>query len=195
MNAFTAILVTPSAVTGESTPILARAAASRIPLSYYAATCAGFALLFVLPYALLIRAPWASSGRTLALAILAGLINMFLASFLLLSLLRKSSVHVVVPLANTAPFWGVVLSAGLLGEPSSALLFLAGTLVVLGASISFSSWRGMRRVCSGGDVLQALAVGLLLGLSNVALIKLCLERGSIPAVPQVVFVSIALVSW
>jgi len=182
-------------VAGGSTPPLVRAATNHITLPYYASVRAATALVCVVPYALLVHASWHVSAETLLLSIVAGFLNMFVGSLLLLSLIRKSSVHIVVPLANTAPFWGVVLSVLMLGEPASSSVFLAGALVALGACLLLGPSRREKKEFSAADVLQALAIGVLFGLSNVVLSKLCLERGMDPATLQVVFISTSLLSW
>lgn len=98
-------------------------------------------------------------------------------------------------LANTAPFWGVLTSVLILGEPMKPVLIAAALLVVTGAvflvnkrnskSISEFSWAG----------LPALGSGILWGFVETVPAKYCLTNGMSVMTFQLILIASSAIAW
>jgi len=153
------------------------------------------ALLFVIPFGLLTIGFPLPSFSLLVVAILGGILDSFVGTLLYMIALRASPAHEVVPLANTAPFWGVVAAVIFLGEPPRLVSFAAAALVILGAYF-LSSHRARTDTPVGhwGPWL-ALAAGAVWGIAEIVPTKYCLSRGMAPTTYQLMVVAASGAGW
>ena len=91
-----------------------------------------YGLLFIVPFALMTGGFTFGSVRLIGLAVGGGFLNAFLGNALFYYALSHGSMHESNVLAGINPFWGVVGSILLLGEPVRWTTFAAAILVVLG---------------------------------------------------------------
>ncbi len=153
------------------------------------------ALLFVVPFGLLTGGFAFPGTDLLIVAILGGIFDSFVGTLLYMMALRTSPAYEVVPLANTAPFWGVVAAVVFLGEPPRLASFLAAGLVIIGAYFLSS-----RRVRTDEPVSRfgpwlALAAGAMWGIAEIAPSKYCLTHGMATSTYQLMVVVGSAAGW
>jgi drug/metabolite transporter (DMT)-like permease len=102
-----------------------------------------------------------------------GVINWFVACELYFYLLNRGAVHMILPIANSHPVFGVLVSVLLLGEEPTLLIFVSVAFVALGAY-----FLAPRRKERDGwkDMLLAFTVAIMWG-SMIAPMKYCLNEG------------------
>jgi O-acetylserine/cysteine efflux transporter len=128
-------------------------------------------------------------------AISAGVGNAVVGTALFYYALSHGSMHETNILANTGPFWGVVASILVLGEPARPVTFAAGALVIAGTYF-LVRYRDLRQHGrSLGAVLAALAAGVLWGFTGAVPTKYCMEGGMNPMAFQFLFTGAAAVCW
>jgi len=153
------------------------------------------ALLFVIPFGLLTIGFPLPSFSLLVVAILGGILDSFIGTLLYMIALRTSPAHEVVPLANTAPFWGVVAAVVFLGEPPRLVSFAAAALVILGAYF-LSSHKGRTGIpVSRFGPWLALAAGAMWGIAEIVPTKYCLSQGMAPTTYQLMVVAASGAGW
>jgi len=152
-------------------------------------------LLFIVPFA------WATDGfvfgspLVVLVAAGGGLLNAFLGTALFYFALTHGSMHESNILANTSPFWGVVGSIAVLGEPARLVTFGGGALVIGGAYFL------VRRTGAGvgrhrlRPRLAAIATGVIWGFSTAVPTKFCMAHGMSPIAYQFLFSCSAAALW
>ncbi|HDL85536.1 MAG TPA: DMT family transporter [Candidatus Acetothermia bacterium] len=153
------------------------------------------ALLFVVPFGLLTGGFSFPGANLLIVAILGGVFDSFVGTLLYMIALRTSPAHEVVPLANTAPFWGVVAAVVFLGEAPRLVSFAAAGLVIGGAYFLSS-----HRVRTGAPISRfgpwlALTAGAVWGIAEIAPTKYCLSHGMAASTYQLMVVLASGVGW
>lgn len=153
------------------------------------------ALLFVVAFGLLTTGFPFPSFSLLVVAIFGGFLDSFVGTLLYMIALRTSPAHEAVPLANTAPFWGVVAAVVFLGEQPRLASFAAAVLVILGAYFLSS-----HRVRTGTPINRwgpwlALAAGAVWGIAEIAPTKYCLSHGMAPSTYQLMVVAASAFGW
>jgi len=127
---------------------------------------------------------------------LAGVVDAFLGTGLLLYALRRTPGHQAVSLANTAPLWGVLASVLFLGDPARIPVLVAAVLVSVGAFLLVSRGAGRRSKSSRGmGTIAAVFTGIMWGIAETVLAKYCLDRGMSPAGLLIVFAATASFCW
>lgn len=195
MNALAIFLAIAAAIFWALTQVLTKTGLQRMDLISYASFRPLFALLFIVPYGLFVSEFHFVGPNFIGVAILSGIIDPFIGSFLYFFAIKKSSAHETASLANTAPFWGVVTAVLFLGERPRPVVFIAALLVVSGAYFLVT-----RRVTPSTNhslwgTLPALGAGVLWGVTETVPAKYCLNQGMSPVSYLLIMVSTAAVSW
>jgi len=154
-------------------------------------------LLFIVPFAFATRGFVFGAPILTLIAIGGSLLNAFLGNVLFFYALSHGSLHESTILSNTNPFWGVVSSVLVLGEPARLVTFGAGGLVIGGAYFLVRRTRqdataGRRSVLPR---LAALGAGMLWGFTSAVPTKYCLDHGMSPIGYQFLFTCGAAVWW
>ena len=153
------------------------------------------ALVFVVLFGLLTTGFPLPSLGLLMVAILGGVLDSFVGTLLYMIALRGSPAYEVVPLANTAPFWGVVAAVVVLGEAPRLVSFAAAVLVILGAYFLSSHRARMGVPISRFGPWLALAAGAVWGIAEIAPTKYCLSQGMAPSTYQLMVVAASGAGW
>lgn len=154
-------------------------------------------LLFIVPFALLTNSLTFASPVLILIALGGSLLNTFVGTALFYYALAHGSLHESTILSNTNPFWGVVSSVLVLGEPARWFTFGAGGLVIGGAYFLVRRGRGEanadgRRILAR---LAALGAGVLWGFTAAVPSKYCLAHGMSPIEYHFLFTCGATVWW
>ncbi len=153
-------------------------------------------LLFIVPFAFATRGFTFGAPILIPIAIGGSLLNAFFGNVLFFYALTHGSLHESTILSNTNPFWGVVSSVLVLGEPAKIITFGAGGLVIGGAYFLVrrtSEDAAERR--SMLPRLAALGAGMLWGFTTAVPTKYCLDHGMSPIGYQFLFTCGAAVWW
>jgi len=128
-------------------------------------------------------------------AALAGALDCFLGVLMFMLALKRISAHEAIPLANSAPMWGVVAAWLFLHEALLPVTLIAAALVVIGAYLFTARGRGGSTQMSPIGLALALGAGVSWGIAETVLTKYCLSQGMPPATFQLVMVLTAMVLW
>ena len=164
-------------------------------LSLFGFVRSASALLFVIPFGLLTTGFPLPSLSLLGVAILGGVLDSFAGTLLYMISLRTSPAYEVVPLANTAPFWGVVAAIVFLGETARFVSFVAAGLVIAGAYFLSSRRDRTDTMGSRYGPLFALAAGAVWGIAEIAPTKYCLSHGMAASTYQLMVVASSGLGW
>lgn len=161
----------------------------------FAAIRPWFGLLFVLPYAYLAATLDFGSAHLVAIAIGGSLLNAVLGTALFYYAITHAPLHQASILSNTGPFWGVLSSVLVLGEPARPVAFISALLIVGGTYFLIE-----RRQAGGKHphvlpLLAALGAGMLWGFASAVPAKYCLDNGMNPMAYHLLFTSGAGVLW
>ncbi len=157
--------------------VLAKIGLADMPLALFGFIRAAVTLVFVIPFGLL-GSGFHFPGLTLTvIAFLGGLSDSFVGTLLYMSALKNSPAYEAVPLANTAPFWGVIAAVLFLGEAPRFVAFAAAILVVLGAYFLVTRRDGVSTRATAWGPWLALAAGVVWGIAEIAPTKYCLSHG------------------
>lgn len=175
--------------------MLAKIGLTDMPLALFGFIRAAVTLVFVIPFGLL-GLGFHFPGLTLSvIAFLGGLLDSFVGTLLYMSALKNSPAYEAVPLANTAPFWGVIAAVLFLGEPPKFVAFAAAVLVVLGAYFLVTQRDGVSTRATAWGPWLALAAGVVWGIAEIAPTKYCLSHGMNPATYQLMVIVGAGCGW
>lgn len=149
-----------------------------------------FAMLFIIPYALLLEQISYGSLEIIALAAFAGFIAEFLGAELYFYIMKRSAAHRVIPAGNSDTLWATLIAISFFGEEARVVVFLAIALVIIGTfflaqedvSGSESKWRA--------GVVLAVLVAFLWGLS-LPITKYCMDNGMSSATVQIIRIAVA----
>lgn len=134
-----------------------------------------FALIFIIPYALLNKGTFNIGPDLLFFGALAGIFAEFIGVQIFFYIMNRSEAHMVIPISNTNMFWSIILAIIFLGEKPSLFVLLSAILIFVGiffsvsreGTISFSRWK---------MVILSLFVSFMWGAS-LLLTKYCLGNG------------------
>lgn len=189
------LLAVSSAALWGGGQVIAKRGLENTSLPLFGSVRSFSALLFVVPFGLLTMGFPIPSLSLLGIAVLGGVLDSFVGTLLYMIALRTSPAHEVVPLSNTAPFWGVVAAVVLVGEAPRVASFVAAALVILGAYF-LSSHRVRSDVASSRfGPWFALAAGAVWGVAEIAPTKYCLSNGMAPTTYQLVVVLASGLGW
>jgi len=175
--------------------VLAKRGLEDTSLALFGFIRSGFALLFVIVFGLLTTGFPLPTTKFLIVAILGGILDSFIGTLLYMIALKTSPAHEVVPLANTAPFWGVVAAVIFLGESPRFASFAAAMLVVLGAYFLASHRDRADEQGTRWGPWVALAAGVLWGIAEIVPTKYCLSHGMAPITYQLMLVAGSAIAW
>jgi drug/metabolite transporter (DMT)-like permease len=131
----------------------------------------------------------------MAVAILGGILDSFVGTSIYMVALKVTPAYEAVPLANTAPFWGVVAAVILLGEEPHFASFTAAILVVLGAYFLASHRDNSNTPKTRWGPWVALLAGVMWGIAEIAPTKYCLTNGMAPVTYQLMVVGGSATAW
>ena len=155
-----------------------------------------FGLLFILPFALFTGGITFGSSYLVWLAIGSGFLNAVLGNALFYYALSHGSMHESNILAGMSPFWGVVGSILVLGEPVRWATFAAAILVVLGTYFLVRRRNDLGATKHKlGPILAAMGTGICYGFSTTVPAKICMSQGMDPITYQLLFTITGLVGW
>lgn len=149
-----------------------------------------FAILFVFPYALLTRGLSFPGVDLILLAALPGIIGKSAGTNLYFYIMSRSPAHKVMPIANSAGLWSIIIAILFLGENARPIVFVSAIIVILGMYLLTSNeGRDASNQWIWGVIL-ALLVSVLWGL-ELPIMKHCLSQGMSPSTYQAVMVTTA----
>lgn len=150
------------------------------------------AILFVVPYVLLVEQISYGSWGLIAVVLLAGIFAEFIGGELYFHIIKRSEAHLVIPVGNTDPLWATLTAILLLGEEVRPIVFISIAFIMFGTFLlAQESGRGSREKWRTG-VLLALFVAFLWGVS-MPMTKYCLDGGMSIGTAQIIRVMVALV--
>jgi len=161
----------------------------------FAAVRPWLGLIFVLPYALLIGTLDFGSPRLVAIAIGGTFLNAVLGTALFYYAITHAPLHQASILSNTGPFWGVVSSVVVLGEPARPVAFAAAFLIVGGTYFLIERRKAGESARHLLPLVAALVTGVLWGFTAAVPAKYCLDNGMNPMAYQLLFTSSAGLLW
>ncbi|MFC2083285.1 EamA family transporter, partial [Candidatus Bipolaricaulota bacterium] len=103
--------------------------------------------------------------------------------------------HQASILSNTGPFWGVLSSVVMLGEPARPVAFAAALLIVGGTYFLIERRKAEESARHLLPLLAALAAGVLWGFTAAVPAKYCLDNGMNPMAYQLLFALSGSVLW
>jgi drug/metabolite transporter (DMT)-like permease len=195
MSGLAVLLALCAAIGWSVGMVMAKIGLARMDLIAYAFIRWTFALLFIVPYGLLVAGFRYPGASLIGVAAVASLLDSFLGGWLYLLAMERSPAHQVTALSSTAPFWGVMASVLFLRENPTLIAFLAAFLVVSGAYYLVLRADGSPERRSIWGPLSALLTGVLWGIAETVPTKYCLNHGMTPITLLLVFSVTAVVSW
>lgn len=195
MTTIAILLATGAAISWGLDIVLSKPALRYMDTFSYGAIRPLFALLFVIPIGLLTSGFELGSWDLLFIAVIAGIMDSFIGAMLFYYSVHRVPANEASSLANTAPFWGVITSVLILGEPMQPVLLVSALLVVSGAvflvnnrntkSVSGFSWAA----------LPALGSGILWGFVETVPAKYCLTNGMSAMMFQLTLIASSGMAW
>lgn len=191
-----AILLTlGAALSWAVTAVLMKLGVSSMTRVGFAAVRPWMGLLFVLPYAVLLGTLDFGSPELIAIAVGGSFLNAVLGTALFYYSITHAPLHQASILSNTSPFWGVLSSVLVLGEPASPVAFGAALLIVGGTYFLIERKRSETSAPHLLPLLAALGAGVLWGFASAVPAKHCLDNGMTPMTYHLLFTSGAGVMW
>ena len=195
MTIIAILLATGSAVAWALATVLSKPALRYMDMFSYSAIRPVFALIFVIPYGLLTSGFGFPGWDFLGIAVVAGIIDSFVGSMLFYYALNRTSAHEATSLSNTAPFWGVVTSILILGEPMQSILIVAAVFVVLGALFLVNKSDEKSLFSFSWSALPALVAGILWGFVETVPVKYCFANGMTVMTFQLTLIVSSGIAW
>ena len=161
----------------------------------FAAVRPWLGLAFVLPYALLMGTLDFGSPKLVAIAMGGSFLNAVLGTALFYYAITHAPLHRASILSNTAPFWGVLSSVLVLGEPASPVAFAAALLIVGGTYFLIERRKTGESTRHILPLLAALGAGMLFGFASAVPAKYCLDNGMNPMGYHLLFTSGSAILW
>lgn len=150
-----------------------------------------FAMLFIIPYVLLVEQISYVGLELIALVVFAGFIAEFLGAELYFYVIKRSVAHRVIPVGNSDPLWATLIAISFFGEEVRGIVFLSIALVIIGTYfLAQEDVSGQENKWRTGIVLAAL-VAFLWGLS-LPITKYCFESGMSMATVQTIRIAVAV---
>lgn len=180
----------------SSTWVLMKVGVDRMDRTAFGLLRTVFGLLVIVPFALITGGFTFGSAQLVWLALAGGFLNAYLGNALFYYALSCGSMHESNILAGINPFWGVVASILVLGEPVRWATFASAVLVVLGTFFLVRRRKDLGSVeHKVGPILAALATGMCYGFSSTVPAKICMSQGMDPITYQFVFTATGWVCW
>lgn len=133
-------------------------------------------LLIVVLYTILTGGMDLPGFGLILVAAISGIVDPVIGVLFYLEALKRSQVHLVAPLANTAPLWGVLTGILFLGEGINSFIIVSVVVVILGSYlISGRPQKGLEFEKVG--TVLALLAGIAWGVTEVGPTKYCLDNG------------------
>ena len=196
MNTSAILLALGASVCWAFAMVLGKLGLKWMGLVTYSAIRPFLGLLFVVPYGLLTAGFENPGMRLVAIAILGGFLDSFIAALLFRVALQRLPAHKVTALSLTAPFWGVVAAVLILGERPRWVVFVAAILVVSGAVFLVDRRRSTPQADrSLWGTTVSLSAGIIWGIAETIPTKYCLTHGMTPLTYQLIVVATAAVCW
>lgn len=193
---WTAILLAlGSAVAWAVTSVLMKLGVTSMTRIGFAAVRPWLGLIFVLPYALLVATLDFGSPLLVVVALGGSFLNAVLGTALFYYAITHAPLHRASILSNTGPFWGVLSSVLVLGEPARLVAFVAALLIVGGTYFLIERKKDGEDTPNVLPLLAALGAGVLWGFTAAVPAKYCLDQGMNPMAYHVLFTSGAAVIW
>jgi len=154
------------------------------------------ALVFIVPFVFLASEFTFVSTWVTAVAVAGGVLNAFVGTALYYYAVKRSPVHQAASLANTSPFWSVVLAVLFLRESPTAATFAAAVLVVAGSYLLMRRNEQDRHPSANIlPLMAALGAGLLWGFSAAVPAKYCLSHGMNGPTYELILIASAGFCW
>ena len=196
MNTSAILLALAASVCWALAMVLGKLGLKWMGLVTYSAIRPFLGLLFVVPYGFLTAGFENPGMRLVAIAILGGFLDSFIAALLFRVALQRLPAHKVTALSLTAPFWGVVAAVLILGERPRWVVFVAAILVVSGAVFLIDRRRSSPQADrSLWGTMVSLSAGIIWGIAETIPTKYCLTHGMTPLTYQLIVVATAGVCW
>jgi len=196
MNTPAILLALAASVSWALAMVLDKVGLKWMGLVTYSAIRPFLGLLFVIPYGLLTVGFENPGMHLVAIAILGGLLDSFIAALLFRIALQRIPAHKATALSLTAPFWGVIAAVLILGERPRWVVFVAAILVVSGAVFLVDRRRSSPQVDrSLWGTAVSLSAGIIWGIAEMIPTKYCLTHGMTPLTYQLILVATAGVCW
>ena len=189
------LFATSSAILWAFGQVVMKLGIANMPLGLFGFIRAAVSLVFVIPFGLLGSGFHFPEPTLIVIAFLGGLLDSFVGTLLYMKALKNSPAYEAVPLANTAPFWGVIAAVLFLGETPRFVAFAAAVLVVLGAYFLVKRGDGTTTRVTTWAPWVALAAGVVWGIAEIAPVKYCLTRGMDPVTYQLMVIVGAGFGW
>jgi len=189
------LFATSSAVLWAFGQVVMKLGIANMPLGMFGFIRAASSLAFVIPFGLLGTGFHFPEPTLVVIAFLGGLLDSFVGTLLYMKALKNTPAYEAVPLANTAPFWGVIAAVLFLGETPRFVAFAAAVLVVLGAYFLVKRSDGASTRATTWGPWAALAAGVVWGIAEIAPVKYCLTHGMDPVTHQLMVIVGAGFGW
>ncbi len=195
MTTIAILLATGAAITWGLDIVLSKPALRYMDTFSYGAIRPLFALLFVIPIGVLTSGFELGSWNLLFIAVIAGITDSFIGAMLFYYAVHRVPANEASSLANTAPFWGVITSVLILGEPMHPVLLVSALLVVTGAVFLVNQRNPKSMPGFSWAALPALGSGILWGFVETVPAKYCLTNGMSPMTFQLTLIASSGLAW
>jgi len=166
MVSIAVLLTLGAALSWALTALLMKMGVTSMTRIGFAAVRPWLGLFFVLPYALLIGTLEFGSPQLIAIAVGGTLLNAVVGTALFFYAITHAPLHQASILSNTGPFWGVLSSVLVLGEPANPVAFASAALIVGGTYFLIERRKEGESTRHLLPLLAALAAGVLFGFAN-----------------------------
>jgi len=195
MVSIAVLLTLGAALSWALTALLMKMGVTSMTRIGFAAVRPWLGLFFVLPYALLIGTLEFGSPQLIAIAVGGTLLNAVVGTALFFYAITHAPLHQASILSNTGPFWGVLSSVLVLGEPANPVAFASAALIVGGTYFLIERRKEGESTRHLLPLLAALAAGVLFGFASAVPAKYCLDNGMNPMGYHLLFTSSSAVMW
>lgn len=195
MTTIAILLATGAAITWGLDIVLSKPALRYMDTFSYGAIRPLFALLFVIPIGAFTSGFEVASWNLVFIAVIAGITDSFIGAMLFYYAVHRVPANEASSLANTAPFWGVIMSVLILGEPMRPVLIISALLVVSGAVFLVNNRNSASLSGFSWAALPALGSGILWGFVETVPAKYCLTNGMSPMTFQLILIASSGIAW
>jgi drug/metabolite transporter (DMT)-like permease len=174
MNLIALVLMLAATLCWGADQTIGKLAVKRMSVSVFNALRPTFVAPLAIIFALSTNSLSYPGAFLTAIAILAGVISWCVGCELYFYLLKRGTVHKILPIGNSHPVWGVFAAILFLGEEATLFIFVSAALVIIGAYFlaqkeqETGRWKRM--------VPLALLVAIMWGVV-IVLNKFCLNEG------------------
>lgn len=133
-------------------------------------------LLIVVLYAIFVGRIVLPGLGLLLIAAISGIVDPVIGVLFYLEALKRSHVHLVAPLANTAPLWGVLTGILFLGGGINTFILVSVIAVISGSYLISGKPQADLEIGKWGTTFALLA-GIAWGVTEVGPTKYCIDNG------------------